>query len=575
MKKLRYLITYFLRYKKILLIAMLLLIGDVAITNILPLLMSRIVDDGVVKGSIDTVKSITLQMVGLTLIGVAVGFTFSVLMAVFSHRVSNDMRKDLFRRVHSLSFAQTDKYTSGVLLTRIMSDTQIATQFGSAFFEMFLRPLLLFLTGFSLTLVISGHYAWVFAVAVPLQAVILFLFMRKLTPLFLKIQLRIEKINTFIQETLGNLRLIRSYSHEDVETRQFKEQNDDLLGLNLKIQYRLAVMNPLIMLIINMVLVAILAVSGRLVRGGLTEVGRVIAAIMYIQQIMMSLMQMAQVYQATAKAAVSCERLDEINDMKPEVPDGEKELLGAFESLECRDAGFTFPDAAEPAVEGISFTVKRGGFIGITGPTAGGKSVLVSLLSRFRLATEGEIRINGTDIRELSQSSVSEKITVVLQQNDVSSGTIADNIRYGMDADMDEIRAAAAIAQADGFISALPEGYETRVAQKGVSLSGGQKQCVALARALLRKPDVLVLDDCTSSLDLITESKFHAALREHFPDMTLIVVSQRLPALLKADRILLLDEGKVAAAGTHEELREKSELYRSVCKAQEIGEVIA
>ena len=558
MKKLDYFLTYAFRRKKYIAAALLLLLGDVAVTSVMPLLMSRVVDQGVLTGSIETVKTVTLVMALVAFGGCLVAFGFSAVLAVFSHRVSNDMRKDLFRRVHSLSFGQTDRFSSGALLTRIMSDTQIATQFGSAFFQMLLKPLLLFCSGFGLTLMISGHYAWVFAVFIPLQAVILFLFMKRLTPLFLKIQLRIEKINSLIQETLGNLRLIRSYTHEDAENLQFKGENDDLLGLNLKIQYTLAVMNPLIMLIINLVLIAILAVSG------------------YIQQIMMSLMMMGQIYQAAAKAAVSCERLEEISRMEPEVPDGSRELSGPFASLECDHVGYAFPETppgAPPALEGISLSLAPGGMIGITGPTAAGKSVLVSLLARFRLPTAGAVRINGTDLREVSSASLRAMVTVVLQENDVSSGTIADNIRYGLDASAEEVRAAAAAAQADAFIDALPEGYDTPVAQKGASLSGGQKQCIALARALLRRPQVLILDDCTSSLDLVTESRFHAALRQFLPDTALIVVSQRLPAILKADRILLLEEGRLSAAGTHRELLEKSEHYREICRAQEIGEV--
>ena len=577
MKKLNFFFSYAFRHKMQLALAAVLLLGDVAVTSVMPLLMSRVVDEGVLTGSIETVKSVSLIMAAVAFGGCLVAFAFNAVLAVFSHRVSNDMRKDLFRRVHTLSFGQSDRFSSGALLTRIMSDTQIATQFGSAFFQMLLKPLLLFLSGFGLTLMISGQYAWVFAVFVPLQTVILFLFMKRLTPLFLKIQLRIEKINSLIQETLGNLRLIRSYTHEDAENLQFKGENDDLLGLNLKIQYTLAVMNPLIMLIINLVLIAILAVSSQLVRSGSTEIGRVIAAIMYIQQIMMSLMMMGQIYQAAAKTAVSCERLEEISRMEPEVPDGTRNLSGPFASLECTDLGYAFPEAPEdapPALDGISLSLSRGGMIGITGPTAAGKSVLVSLLARFRLPTAGTVRINGEDLRDVSSASLRSMVTVVLQENDVSSGTIADNIRYGLASATDEeVQAAAAAAQADAFISALPDGYNTQVAQKGASLSGGQKQCIALARALLRRPEVLILDDCTSSLDLVTESRFHAALRQMLPDTALIVVSQRLPAILKADRILLLEEGRLSAAGTHRELLEKSEHYREICRAQEIGEV--
>ncbi len=578
MKKLRYFRDYALRHKGLLCVALLLMFADVTVATVMPWFMSILVDDGVLAGSMDTVRSVSLRMVIVAFAGCFVAFLFSAAAAVFSQRINNEMRKDLFRKIHSLNYGQADSYASGTLLTRIMSDTQIVTQFGAAVFQMLLKPLALFILGFAMTLVISGRYAWIFAVSVPLQVLILVLFMRRLTPLFLRIQLRFEKINSFIQETLGSLRLIKSCVRQDYEARQFRRENDDLLGLNLKIQYTLAVMNPLIMLIINGVLIAILALSGVLVRGGETEIGGVIAAIMYIQQIMMSLMIMGQVYQVTAKAAVSCERLEEIRRLEPVHRDGTRILAEPVCSLEARDVTYFYPGSSgstRPALDRISFRIPRGSFTGITGPTGSGKSTLVSLLARFTVPSSGTILLNGTDLTEWTSASLAGRIAVVLQKPALCAGTVADNIRYGLDsASMEEIRLAAHIAGADAFVSAMPDGYETEVTQNGASLSGGQKQCISVARALLRKPDVLILDDSTSSMDLVTESTFHARLRAQYPDITLIVVSQRIRTILRADQILLLENGRLSAAGSHSRLLEQSSLYREICSSQEIGEVI-
>ena len=579
MKRLRYFLKYAFQFKTLILLSLLLILVDVTITTVMPWFMSEIIDRGVLAGSMETVKRLSLLMVLIAFVGSLSSFFFSAAASVFSQRMSNRMRKDLFRNIHSLSYGQTDQISSGTLLTRVMSDTQIVTQFGAAFFQMLVKPGLLFVFGFVMVLIFSGSYAWIFAVAIPLQVLILILFMKRLTPLFLSIQLRIEKINSRVQETLTNLRLIKSYVHQDHENRNYREDNDDLLKLNLKIQYSLAVMNPLIMLIVNFVMIAVIAMSSRLVSRSGLEIGDVMAVIMYIQQIIMSLMMIGQIYQATAKTLISCGRLEEIQRMKPTLPDGTKELLEPVQTLEARDISFFYPGAGEgskPALSHISFRVPAGSFIGITGPTGSGKSTLVSLLARFAAASSGMVLLNDTDILEWSSSSVGRKIAVALQKSALCAGTIEENIRYGMDdVSPEEVRFAASVAQADAFISAMPDGYGTDVTQSGASLSGGQKQCIALARSLLRKPDVLILDDSTSSMDLITESRFHVALREHYPALTLIVVSQRIHSILRADRILLLENGCLSASGTHQELQKQSALYSEICRVQEIGEVIS
>lgn len=575
-RHLKYFGQYAGKHIPAILLAVLLLGGDVCVTTVLPWYMSEIVDLGVLRGDMETIRQISVRMVVLALFGSVIAFLFSLITSVLSQRISNAMRKDLFRKVLSLSYGQTDAMNPGKLLTRIMSDTQIVTQFGAAVLQMLLKPAALCILGFAMTMIISGRFAPVFAIGIPLQIVLLIIFMKRLTPLFTRIQLKIEKVNSRIQETLSNLRLIKAYVHQDYENRKFQQENRELLDLNLNIQFTLAIMNPLIMLIINLVLIGIIAVGSGLVRSGEAEVGRVIAAIMYIQQIMMSLMMIGQIYQVAAKAAVSCQRMEEIQRMEPSLDPGREPLTEPVRQMEVREVSFRYPDAppdSPPVLDHVSLRIPAGSFTAIVGPTGSGKSTLAALLARLTEASRGEVLVNGRNILDWTGDSLRGHIVIDLQKSAMCSGTIADNIRYGLNsASPEEVRAAAEIAQADAFISAFPEGYDTEVAQQGASLSGGQQQCIAIARALLRKPDVLILDDSTSSMDLMTESRFRARLRKAFPEMTLVVIAQRMATVTGADRIYVLEEGHIAAEGTHAELMRQSPLYREMVMAQSAGE---
>lgn len=570
-RQLRYFWDYARKHLPGILLAVLLLAGDVAVTTVMPWMMSEIVDNGVLAGRMDVIRRLCILMTVLALLGSAIGFLCSVLTSVLAQRISNTMRKDIFRKILSLSYGQTDHLSPGTLLTRIISDTQIVTQFGAAVLQMLLKPAALFVMGLVMSLVISGKYALVFGIAIPVQVVLLILFMKRLNPLFVKIQLQIEKINSRIQETLSHLRLIKAYRRTKDEHSAFQDTNTGLLDLNLRIQYTLAVMNPVIMLIINLVLIAIIAVGGGLVRGGEAEAGRVIAAIMYIQQIMMSLMTIGQIYQIAGRAAVSCGRLEEIRRMEPAVPEGAVPLEEPIREIVGRAVCYSYAESSDdtpPAVRAADFRIPAGSFTAIVGPTGSGKSTLASLIARLRVPTSGEILLNGRPLTDWTETSVRVRMAIVLQENTMLSGTIADNIRYGLTkASMDDVREAARIAQADDFVSRLPEGYDTPVAESGASLSGGQKQCIAIARALLRKPEMLILDDSASSLDLLTEARLRAALREAFPRMTLLVITQRVISVTEADRIWLMEDGAISISGTHAELLRDHPLYREMFEA--------
>ena len=569
MKHLRYYLPYVRKYIGWVFPALLFLAGDVWVATAMPWYMSEIVDHGVLAGSMETIRSLGWRMAFLALAGSLFAFLTAAITSILAQKINNDMRKRLFSRVHSLSFGQTDHLSPGTLVTRVMSDTQIVTQFGAAMLQMLLKPLALFVFGFIMMWIISRTYALVFAAVIPVQIVLMLLFVRRLNPLFTRIQLRMEKLNSRIQEALSSLRLIKVYLHQKEEAAAFRTENTDLMHLNLRIQYLLAIMNPLIMLLINVLLLVIIFVGGQLVRSGASETGRVIAAIMYVQQIMMSLMMMGQIYQVTAKAAVSCRRLEEIDRLTPRLPEGETPLQQPVHSLCCREITFSYPGAARPALTDIDLDLTIGGFTALVGPTGSGKSTLAFLLARYCAATEGTVLLNDRDILQWTGSSVGRRVVMVLQKSALCTGTIADNIRYGLaDATDEDVRHAAEIAQADRFISALPQGYDTPVAQQGASLSGGQKQCVALARALLRNPEVLILDDSTSSLDMITELRFRTALRQAFPQLTLVVIAQRIATVEQADQILLLEEGRIAARGTHRQLLEHP-LYQNMARSQQ------
>ncbi len=575
-KDLAYLAQFMKKQTGLILAALVLLAVDVYFALMLPWLMSMIVDDGVLTGNVEMVKATSFRMGWMALGGSLTAFLSAIVISVLTQRVSNDMRKSVFRKIHSLSYGQLDHYSNGVLVTRVMSDTQLVSQFGASFFQVFLKPLAMFLFGLLMTLTVSPRFALVFLVILPLQLIVLIIFMKKLTPLFLRTQLRIEKMNERIQEILSNLQLIRVYTQQAREAQSFGESNQALLDVNLKIQVLLAVMNPLVMLIINLVLILIVWLGSQLVQIGSVEVGRIIAVIMYMQQIMMSLMMMGQIYQMYSRTVVSSRRLEEIEDMRPSLPDGDLPLAEPVTSLEVRDAVFRYPGTSEehpPALSHLSLTVGRGEFFAVIGTTGSGKSTLAALLARLLPASDGKVLVNGRDILEWSDESIRSRISIVLQQSMLTSGTIAENICYGLEnVPREEIVRAAAVAQADRFISALPDGYDTPVSQRGASLSGGQKQSVMIARALLRRPDVLILDDSTSAMDLGTERRLREALRSAFPEMTMIVISQRVATVMQADRIMLLEHGKISSIGTHQALMDQSPLYREICVSQNILE---
>lgn len=552
-----------------------LMIAEVAINTQLPALMSRIVDEGVLARNMEAVRRAGMVMLGLTAGGCLIGIATCVLSSIVSQRYANDLRKDVYSRFLHLSVDQLDEMTTGSIVTHVMSDTQIVTQFLAQLVQMLIRPVLLLIFGLTMVLSISIRLGWVFWVMIPIQVLLLHFFMKKMTPLFSVLQGKTESINSTLQETLDNMRLVKAYAQEVHEGSRFEEDNQAIMRTGLRVQTMMAVLNPLIMLLMNLAMLLILLLCGYEVAQNRMNIGGTMAAIAYVQQVLMAVMMVGQIFQFSSRARVSAARLHKVINRTPSQRDGAVALSEAISQIALEGVTFRYPGAGSstsPAVDRIDLEICQGQYVAILGGVGSGKTTLVSLLSRFYDPTGGTVTVNGKDIRAYTLKSLRDKLVLIVQNSALCSGTVVDNIRFGLQgADMEEVISAARIAQAHSFIQALPNQYDTDISENGTSLSGGQKQCIAIARALLRKPEVLILDDSTSAVDLATEASLFAALREYNSKCTMIVIAHRIASIASADKIVVLDNGVMTDCAKHDELLARCRIYQEMYDAQDPG----
>ncbi len=381
---------------------------------------------------------------------------------------------------------------------------------------------------------------------------------------------KLDRVNSVMQENVTGSRVVKAYVREGYETERFGEANTGLMEINLKVQRLMASLPPTLMIIMNLSVLAIIYIGGLEVRAQQIQVGQIMAAITYTTQIIMSMMMVAMMFQSVSRAKASIDRLNEVLDTVPVIEDGEGAVTDEKGTIEFDNVSFSYPGfEGKPILSGISFKAKKGETIAILGATGSGKTSLVSLIPRFYDTTGGTVRIDGADVRSYKIDDLRQKIGFVLQKSELFSGTVADNIRWGNhDADDDEVIRAAKIAQADDFVTSFANGYKTVIGEKGSSLSGGQKQRLSIARAIIKKPEILVFDDSTSALDLSTEARLHQSLKENLGDTTVIMIAQRVASVKNADRILVIEDGVIAASGTHEELLENSRVYQDIYNSQ-------
>ena len=572
MKVLRYLKPYWL----FALLCPLAMILEVSMDLLQPTLMSDIVDNGILGNAaadenLRYVLITGLKMLVFSLIGCFGGIASAAFGTAAAQKMGNDLRKDAFAKVMHMSFQQTDKFTTGSLVTRLTNDITAIQEFVAMSLRMFVRTGMQFIGGIAVILTLNVNFGIVLVISLPVQLIAVAIIMKKASPLFSIVQSRLDKVNSVVQENVSGARVVKAFTREEYEINRFDNANTDLMTTNLKVQKLLATLNPILMIIMNASVIAIIMIGGFQVEAKAMQVGEVMAAVTYITQILMSVMMVGMMFQQVSRSAASMKRVNEVLSTNPVISDGHKSADSDNSgTVEFRNVGFSYPGSSgKPVLSGIDLKVGKGQMIAILGSTGCGKTSLVNLVPRFYDATNGDVLVDGVNVKDYDVDTLRSKIGVVLQKSELFSGTVAENIRWGCETATDEeVKTAARIAQAEEFIDGFNDGYDTMISEKGASLSGGQKQRMAIARAIIKKPEILIFDDSTSALDLSTEAKLHKALRENLSGVTVIMIAQRIASVMRADKIAVLENGSICAFGTHKELMESSSVYRDIYYSQ-------
>lgn len=572
MKVLRYLKPYWL----FALLCPLAMILEVSMDLLQPTLMSDIVDNGILGNAaadenLRYVLITGLKMLVFSLIGCFGGIASAAFGTAAAQKMGNDLRKDAFAKVMHMSFQQTDKFTTGSLVTRLTNDITAIQEFVAMSLRMFVRTGMQFIGGIAVILTLNVNFGIVLVISLPVQLIAVAIIMKKASPLFSIVQSRLDKVNSVVQENVSGARVVKAFTREEYEINRFDNANTDLMTTNLKVQKLLATLNPILMIIMNASVIAIIMIGGFQVEAKAMQVGEVMAAVTYITQILMSVMMVGMMFQQVSRSAASMKRVNEVLSTNPVISDGNKSADSDNSgTVEFRNVGFSYPGSSgKPVLSGIDLKAEKGQMIAILGSTGCGKTSLVNLVPRFYDATKGDVLVDGVNVKDYDVDTLRSKIGVVLQKSELFSGTVAENIRWGCETATDEeVKTAAKIAQAEEFIDGFNDGYDTMISEKGASLSGGQKQRMAIARAIIKKPEILIFDDSTSALDLSTEAKLHKALRESLSGVTVIMIAQRIASVMRADKIAVLENGSICAFGTHKELMESSSVYRDIYYSQ-------
>ena len=537
--------------------------------------MSDIIDIGVANGDITYVLNVGFKMIVVAFIGILGGMLCGVFSTLASMNMGKNMRQGLFNKIQSLSFLEIDKFKTSSLITRLTNDvTQVQNMVMMALRGMVRSPLIC-LGGIIMSLSISVKLSMIFLVAIPLIVLSVALITSKSIPFFTDMQRKIDNVNLVMRENLLGIRVIKAFNIENKIKQRFGQANDDLMTTSIKAQSVTILLWPLVTLIMNLSVVAVLWFGGNYVNNGSLEIGKIMAFINYLVQIMSSLNMLVMIIINFSRAKVSATRINEVLDVESSIKDKvETKEINKFD-IEFKDVYFRYNKDGDYVLKGISFKVNEGEKIGIIGATGSGKSSLISLIPRLYDVTHGSVMIGNEDVRNLKIKELRKIIGVVLQDTTLFSGSIADNLRFGKEYATKEMMESAAIdAQASEFISQNKEGYDREVGQRGKSLSGGQKQRVSIARTLIKDPKILILDDSSSALDMATEAKLQKSIKNRMKDTTVLLIAQRISAVMDSDKILVLDNGEIVAIGTHNELIRNCEIYRSIAISQLGGEAV-
>ncbi|KQY82126.1 multidrug ABC transporter ATP-binding protein [Paenibacillus sp. Root52] len=544
----------------------------------LPTLMGDIVNKGIIRGDIPYIWKIGGFMLLIAIAGTACSIIASYLSSRTAGGFAKQLRSRVFRHVENFSLQEFDKMGTASLITRTTNDiTQVQNVLTMMLRMMIMAPLMC-IGGIVMAISQDAKLSTIFLVVLPVLGGAIALIGSKGLPLFKKIQKKLDRLNLVLREQLTGIRVVRSFNRGAHERARFNGANTDLRDVSIKVNVLMATLMPIMMLVMNFSMIAILYFGGMRIDSGNMNIGSLIAFIQYAMQIMFSLIMVSMIFVMIPRASASAERINEVLDMQPDLSDPtQPRKMNALQgTIEFDNVTFRYPGAENAALSNISFTARPGETTAIIGGTGSGKSTLLSLIPRFYDVTEGTVRVNGTDVRQLKQENLRAIIGFVPQKAVLFTGTIAENIRHGKDdATMEEVVHAAQTAQAENFISEMKDGYDSLIAQGGNNVSGGQKQRLSIARALVRRPEVYIFDDSFSALDFKTDAKLRAALKSETTEAAVLIVAQRVSTVMDADRILVMDEGRIVGSGTHQELLANNEVYREIVSSQLTEEEIA
>ena len=564
--------SYILPYKSAFILGPLRMVTEVLGEILLPKFMSMIINHGVAQKDGGYILKMGLVMAITSFLMAAGGILGAYFAAKASISFTSDLRRDLFARVQQFSFKNIDTFSTGSLVTRLTNDIQQVQNLIMMGLRMMLRAPGMFLGALVMAFWMNAELAAVILVVIPLLTAAIVWILRTAYPRFTAMQKALDTLNSGIQEVLTNVRVVKSFVREDYEEKRFAGTNRELKEAGLRALKIVIATMPVMMFAMNVTTLAVVWFGGNLIIGGRMAVGDLTAFTTYIVQILMSLMMLSMVFLQSSRAMASIRRIDEVLDEPIDLSDenaSQKDRKVEKGRVEFKDVSFSYREGGEPVLSHISLTAEPGETIGILGATGSGKTSLVQLIPRLYDVTEGSVRVDGIDVREYSLKNLRDGVGMVLQKNVLFSGTIEENLRWGDEtATEEEVRRAAVYAQADSFVNSFAEGYKTEMGQGGVNVSGGQKQRLCIARALLKKPKILILDDSTSAVDTATEAAIRTAFREDLKDTTKFIIAQRLSSLEYADRILVLEDGRIIGEGTQEKLLASCEAYREIYETQ-------
>ena len=570
-------VTHLRGYKREAVAAPVFIVLEILCELLLPLVMARIVDVAIPAGDVTMIFRLGAFMLAVTAVSMLCGVLAAQYAAFSSQGFGANLRQCLFDKVQEFSFADIDRFSSASLITRMTNDVNAMTMTLSMSLRMLVRAPVMLLMSLVICLRLNAKLALVLAVVIPVMSIIIALLMKMCIRLFVVLQQRIDAINNTLQENLVAIRVVKAFVRENFERKKFSRDNDALMQAFLNVGLRLVAIMPIMMLLLNATSVIVLYLGGKMVMGGTFDLGSLQAFLSYIVQILMNVMMMAMVLLNLTRAQACAGRIKEVLNTKPSVEDGAAQtdtLPAPTGKVEFEDVSFKYvvSGTGDNVLSHISFTIQPGQFTAIVGGTGTGKSSLVNLIPRFYDVTGGRVLVDGTDVRDYSLEDLRARIGMVLQTNILFSGTIRENLLWGKpDATEEELIQAAKDAQAYDFIMSFPEGFDSRLEQGGVNVSGGQKQRLCIARAMLRKPSILILDDSTSAVDSATEAAIRESFARSLKGTTVIIIAQRISSVRYADQIMVLDDDHIAASGTHEELMDSCPIYQEIYRSQQEG----